>query len=183
VLTATPSIHAVRRRAIGGLVALGLVIAILASPGCASHMVRVTNDSEADLTVRLFVGDRSDPKADEDGRVPMYHTEKHLAHLKVGDTTRFNLRKNKFYKRDARDPVVRLWIESRAPSFARDPGKVREHWIELVSFPPVGIDVVGPRNGLKFVASNGKVTLVPRELWIEDPDPYERLRHASAEED
>lgn len=150
--------------------------------GCgAGQYVKVRNNSNSDLTVRLYVGDRDDPRAEPGGRVPLYHTEKHLAFLRIGKSVNFKLRKNKFYKKEARDPVIRLWIESRAPVFADDPQQIRQHWIELVSFPPAVIDVQGVRNDLKFLATNGEVTLVPQSLWLDQPDPYKTTREANAQ--
>lgn len=156
-----------------------LALWMVGSIGCAAQRVTVRNESESDMTIRLFVGDREDPRADDEGRVPLYHTEKHLAHLKTGRSHRFKLRKNKYFKREARDPVIRLWIESRAPVFAQDRENIREHWIELVSFPPVTITVTGEKNDLKFAASKGEITLVPKELWLDDPNPANRLRQAT----
>lgn len=150
--------------------------------GCgAGQYVKVRNNSDSDLTIRLYVGDRDDPRAETGGRVPLYHTEKHLAFLRIGKSAKFILRKNKFYRKEARDPVIRLWVESRAPVFADDPQQIRQHWIELVSFPPANIDVQGVRNDLKFLATTGEVTLVPQSLWLEQPDPYKTTREANAQ--
>ena len=57
----------------------------------------------------------------------------------------------------------------------------REQWIELVSFPPVTIVVDGSRDDLKFVASQGEITFVPKALWLSHPDPYS-TRQVNAEE-
>jgi len=158
-----------------------LLLAVVALAGCAGQYVTVKNQSNTDLTVRLYVGDRDDPAAQPGGLVPLYHTERHMARLKVGGSTTFHLRKNKFYKKEARDPVIRLWFQSRAPAFASGPVGDREHWIELVSFPPATIVVDGSRDKLHYAATQGEISFVPRELWLAHPDPYS-TRQVNADE-
>jgi len=151
---------------------LVLLFTALMMVGCAGQYVTVRNQSDTDLTVRLYVGDRDDAAAQPGGRVPLYHTERHLARLKVGNSTTFHLRKNKFYKKEAHDPVIRLWFESRAPAFTNNPEEDREQWIEMVSFPPATIVVEGNRGELKYAATQGEISFVPKSLWLSHPDPY-----------
>ncbi len=157
---APPRRNRARLAAAAAFAVLALLPAAVALPGCSSGVpvfgalsrpyVKVQNSSTVPLQVTVWTARRGlaydESWKDMDGR-----TER----IDPGKSAEFTLREYD----NAVDPIVRLQVDTRGPSFVES----HQHWFELITEPSVTIRLSGRPEDIRIQSPTVRTVQIPRE--------------------